>query len=191
MTSIEKGKDTFNEILKKSRKIITLIFIFQTILLLLSCVFLLIFNATKLIVFNAPSYVVINAALFGFTGSLVYFSRKSYVYLITNKFSKIISNDSMNEKKDDNAILSTITGYYLYLVFRPFVGLIIGPLIYMLVLTGLTTFINISVPIGTELSRSGMFLIYFLSFVGGHASSDILDYFSKLAKKIVIKYTEN
>ena len=69
-------------------------------------------------------------------------------------------------------------------------GLIIGPIIYMLVLTGLITFMKTSISMDAELSRSGRYIIYFLSFIGGHASSDILDYFSKLAKRIVEKSSE-
>lgn len=57
----------------------------------------------------------------------------------------------------------------------------------MLVITGLVTFVSKSVNYQAELSQSGKYFIYIISFIGGHASSDILDRFSKLAKKIVFE----
>lgn len=176
--------------LKSSRKIITLILIFQTFLLLLTFAFLFINNVTQLNLLNIGHPIILNAALFGFAGCLIYFSRKSYVYLIANKFLKIIRDNIKDKETDDYVISNIIHGYYLYLALRPFVGLIIGPIIYMLVLTGLITFMKTSISMDVELSRSGRYIIYFLSFIGGHASSDILDYFSKLAKKIVEKSSE-
>lgn len=173
--------------LKSSRKVITIILIFQIFLLLLTFALLFINNATQLKLVDIGNPVILNAAFFGFAGCLIFFSRKSYVYLITNKFLKIVSDNTMSKETDDYVISNIIHGYYLYLALRPFVGLIIGPLIYMLVLTGLITFMKTSISMDTELSRSGRYIIYFLSFIGGHASSDILDYFSKLAKKIVEK----
>ncbi len=148
---------------------------------------LLAINTTNFLLLSAETLVVINAALFGFSGCLIYFSRKSYVYLITNKVSKIVSNNTKSGNPDTYSISSVMRGYYLYLTLRPFVGLIIGPIIYMLIVTGLITFMKTSITPDTALSRSGKFLVYLLSFFAGHASSDILDYFSKLAKKIAIK----
>lgn len=182
-----KENNAITKTLESSRKIITIIIIFQIFLLLLTFVLLFIYNATQLNLLNIGYSVIFNSSLFGFAGCLIYFSRKSYVYLITNKFFKIVCDITMNKETDDYVISNIIYGYYLYLTLRPFVGLIIGPIIYMLVLTGLITFMKASISMDTELSRSGRYIIYFLSFIGGHASSDILDYFSKLAKKIVEK----
>jgi hypothetical protein len=178
------------KLLERSRKTVTLILIFQIFLLLLTFAFLFITNTTQLNFFNVRSSIILNSALFGFAGCLIFFSRKSYVYLITKKFLKIVNDNTMNTETDDYVIYNIFYGYYLYLTLRPFVGLIIGPIIYMLVLTGLITFIKASIPMDAELSRSGRYVIYFLSFIGGHASSDILDYFSKLARKIVEKNSE-
>lgn len=185
-----KENNAITKTLESSKKIITIILIFQILLLLLTFALLFVNNATQLNLFDIQYPVIVNSALFGFAGCLIYFSRKSYVYLITKKFLKIASDNSMNKETDDYVISNIIYGYYLYLVLRPFVGLIIGPIIYMLVLTGLITFMKTSISMDPELSRSGRYIIYFLSFIGGHASSDILDYFSKLAKKIVEKSNE-
>jgi hypothetical protein len=80
-----------------------------------------------------------------------------------------------------------LTGYFLYLIFRPFVGIIIGPLIFMLSSIGLVTFVKTQVQSAAEFSKTGEYFIYLISFFSGHASSDMFDYFSKLAKKIIIK----
>ncbi len=185
-----KDNNAVIELLENSRKIITLILIFQIFLLLLTFVSLLINNTVQLNFFNTGHSILVNVALFGFAGCLIYFSRKSYVYLITNKFLKIVRENILDKEIDEYAISNIIRGYYLYLILRPFVGLIIGPIIYMLVITGLITFMKTSISLDAELARSGRYIIYFLSFIGGHASSDILDYFSKLAKRIVEKSGE-
>lgn len=182
---MEEQKIEHDKILMNTRKYITTIFIFQTVFFIMSLIALYMVNISKNILFPGELTVIINSSLFGFLGSIIFFSRKSYVYLITNKFFKIL--DDNFKKKNINAILNTIRGYYLYLIFRPLVGLVIGPILYMLAITGLITFMKTSVNIGTEISRSGRYLIYIISFLGGHASSDVLDYFSKIAKSIVIK----
>lgn len=182
-----KESASAEKVFQKSRKVITGIFIYQTIFLVATLILLFLINATNFVPLNlqADILVIINAALFGWAGCLVYFSRKSYVYLITNKFYKIYL-DKKEKREPDSNIVTIMHGYYLYLIFRPFVGLIIGPLMYMLSLTGLITFMKASAAVSVELSRSGRYFIYFLSFLAGHALSDILDYFSKLAKRISV-----
>lgn len=171
-----------NDLLKKIKRNLTLIFIYQSILLLLVFLIFYLLNCTTLITFGNNK--LLNSVLFGFAGSLVYFSRKTYVYLITSKLCKIIENsDSENCTKQQLVLV----GYYLYLIFRPFVGIIIGPLIFMLASIGLVSFVKTQVQVSTEFSKTGEYFIYLLSFFSGHASSDMFDYFSKLAKKIIVK----
>lgn len=175
-----------NDDLIRSRKVLTVIFICQIILTLIVFASLFSYNVFYYNLFNEELHVIVNSALFSFAGSLIYFSRKSYVYLISNKFYKLVRDRSADADTDDGSLSNTIRGYYLYLTLRPIVGLIIGPLIYMLIITGLITFMKTTITSNAELSRSGRYFIYFLSFISGHASSDILDYFSKIAKKIKI-----
>ncbi len=172
---------TKEELIAKTVIILRRIFIFQILLLLFSLVVL---AGINLFPSQLPPKlgIMINSSLFGFIGCVIYFSRKSYVYLITNKLSKTIQNESIV-----NCARSTLVGYYLYLIFRPFVGLVIGLLFFMLISTGLVTFMKSAVNLETDISTSGKYFIYILSFLGGHTSSDMLDYFSKVAKKIAIK----
>lgn len=135
--------------------------------------------------------VMIMAALLGFLGSLLYFSRKIYVYLITDKFFEMmrIQDDISNEDIKIDRFKSMLFGYYIYLSTRPIAGLVIGPLLYMAVLAGLTTFSK--APTGPEvsLSTAGVYLIYVISFIGGYSSSDLFDYFSGLGAKLIKNIT--
>jgi hypothetical protein len=108
------------------------------------------------------------------------------VYLITNKFSRLLKEQQTDEN-DEDAKNNVIRGYYLYLTFRPFVGLVIGPILYLFVMAGLITFIKHPITSPAEVSQPGRYFIYVLSFLGGHASSDLLDYFSRVIKKISVK----
>ena len=168
--------------LETIKRNLILIFIYQTLLLLSVFILFYILNFTDLL--PTVSHKLINSVLFGFAGSLIYFSRKTYVYLITSKLYKIIEpSDSVNITQQR----LVLTGYFLYLIFRPFVGIIIGPLIFMLSSIGLVTFVKTQVQSAAEFSKTGEYFIYLISFFSGHASSDMFDYFSKLAKKIIIK----
>ncbi len=176
-----------DQVVAASRTKITAILTVQVICMLLIMVALVALNTGVVAVFSGQIRTVVNSALLGYLGTLVFFSRKCYVYLITNKFLRMIEENQKNWSDSLPAILSTVRGYYLYLLFRPLVGLVIGPVLYMFFLCGLITFMNAPATSSTDLSRSGTYLIYVISFVGGHASSDLLDRFSRLAKKMVIE----
>lgn len=178
-----------NDLLKDVRSKITKIYLFQILLFILSVATLGVINLRHLITDEIIS-IVVNSSLFGLLGCLIYFSRKSYVYLITGKFTKIITGEQDPDINDVDSIKSAIRGYYLYLIFRPFVGLVIGPILFMFVMSGLLTFIKKNIDINNEIARSGRYTIYIISFLGGHASSDLFDWFSKIAKKIVLKESE-
>ena len=170
--------------LKKSRHILLSIFIYQFILLIITFYLLIYYNF--LAPYDQTHLPILNSALFSLIGALIYFSRKSYVYLITSKFYKISKKENYNNQNLNSIFL----GYYLYLIFRPFVGLIIGPILYMLSTLGLITFVKTQINIDPEFSKKGEYFIYLLSFFAGHACSDMFDYFSKVAKKIIIKNNE-
>lgn len=178
------NENKIDEILLNSKKKLTIIFIAQTLMLLITILLLFLLNIGIIKLVPKPFFPIVNSAFFGFIGSLIYFSRKSYVYLITNKFKKIIDENKDGGNQTINSIKNIARGYYLYLFFRPFVGIVIGPILYMLALTGLITLIKSSVNENETISQSGRYLIYILSFVGGHSSSDILDKFSKFASQI-------
>ena len=61
--------------------------------------------------------------------------------------------------------------------FDPFLTLIMG---------GLATFMKAPVR-ASEMSLSGKYLLWAMSFLGGHTSSDLFDRFSKLGKDTVMK----
>jgi hypothetical protein len=68
---------------------------------------------------------------------------------------------------------------------------VIGPLLLLVVLAGLTTFSTTASGSEVTVSIAEACLIYFISFVGGYSSSDMFDYLSilggKLAEKLQIK----
>ncbi len=171
-----------SSILSKSRFWLTFIFIVQSTLILICSIGLALYNL-GIISWLSAYDVIINSALFGEFGTLVYFSRKTYVYLITNKFFSVscaVADGNIE------CIKGAFRGYYLYLMFRPIVGIIIGPLMYMLVIAGLISFMKMHVTID-QMSLSGKAFIYIISFLGGHTSSDLFDRFSKLAKEVMIR----
>jgi len=127
------------------KNIITGIFIYQIILFAISISLLCIINYHEVLSGDERTYVLINSALFGFLGCLIYFSRKSYVYLIEGKFSTLLAVKPGDQPPDIDSINCKIRGYYLYLPFRPFVGLIIGPILYMLAMSGLVTLLKKSI----------------------------------------------
>lgn len=134
--------------------------------------------------------IIINASLLGFVGSLLYFSRKVYLYLITNKLHRIAKElkiDPDSGTQETESFKSVAIGYYIYLSTRPLAGFVIGPILVMFVLAGLTTLSRS--PDGSEmtLSKAGIYLIYVVSFLGGYSSSDLFDYFSNLGKKLIGK----
>jgi hypothetical protein len=171
-----------NDLLKTIRKNLVFIFFYQTGLLLLVFLLFYVLNFTTYIPID--NHKLLNSVLFGLAGSLIYFSRKTYVYLITSKLYNIVVDSEPDNTSKHQLVL---TGYYLYLIFRPFVGIIIGPLIFMMASIGLVSFVKSQVQVSNEFSKTGEYFIYLLSFFSGHASSDMFDYFSKLAKKITVK----
>ena len=92
------------------------------------------------------------------------FSRKSYVYLMTHKIKNVIQHQNI-DLTDYESIKSVFRGYYLYLLFRPFVGLVIGRVLYLFVMAGLITFIKLPVNTSSEVSISGRYFIYIFSFL--------------------------
>lgn len=170
-----------DQLITNTVTILKRIFIFQMFLLAISLILLAGINLYPYFQLAPKPAIMLNSSLFGFVGCVIYFSRKSYVYLITNKLSKSIENEC-----NVDCARSTLVGYYLYLIFRPFVGLVIGLLFFMLISTGIVTFMKSAINIETDISTSGKYFIYILSFLGGHTSSDMLDYFSKVAKKITL-----
>jgi len=125
-----------------------------------------------------------NVALFGFIGSLLYFSRKIYVYLITDKVGRILA--TFGSTDDDDRVKAALIGYFWYLVWRPYVGLAVGPLVTFIVLGGLNTVAKSQTEGVLALSQAGICIIYVLCFVGGYTSSDLLDYLSKTGGKLLI-----
>lgn len=143
---------------------------------------------------ESMGYVMLNSAVIGLVGSLLYFSRKSYVYLITDKFGRIIVENGFGiEAVEEGTVRfidldkykTILSGYYLYLAARPWAGVVIGPVLTMIVLAGLTTFSTFEADGGVVLSEAGTYLLYVFSFVGGYSSSEPFDYFSKLAGNLI------
>jgi hypothetical protein len=133
----------------------------------------------------------VNTALFGFIGSLLFFGRKAYVYLITDKFCRVEA-DILAERGVDPALVegrlrSRTIGYYMYLSLRPLGGIVIGPIVAMLILSGLTTLTKSAAMNASSLSPAGLFLIYLFSVVGGYTSSDMFDYLSKIGSRLKSK----
>ena len=109
--------------------------------------------------------IIINASLLGFVGSLLYFSRKVYLYLITQKLHRVAKDLKVvtgGGEQDCEQFKGIVHGYYLYLATRPLAGLVIGPILVMFLLAGLTTLSSVN---GSEmvLSRAGIYLIYVFS----------------------------
>jgi hypothetical protein len=126
--------------------------------------------------------------LFALLGNVIYFSRKCYVYLITDKFVKLADGTSPGASASSDHLSRVLTGYYLYLIFRPISGIAIGPILYMLVVSGgLITFAGVHVGNSITLSVGGKYLICAASFLAGHASSDMFDYFSWVAASRIRK----
>lgn len=178
------------DIYRSSRKVLVLIGIIHVVLILvtLSLLYELNLKDNGEVLLASNKVVMINASLLGFLGSLFFFSRKVYIYLITDKFSRLVQAPKENNSDyDNNKVKSMIIGYYIYLSTRPIAGLIIGPLLQMFVLAGLTTFSKTAVSPEVSISLAGMYLIYILSFIGGYSSSDLFDYFSTLGTKLIKK----
>ena len=134
--------------------------------------------------------IIINSSLLGFVGSLLYFSRKVYLYLITDKFHRLATEYKIEtdiKEQDNERFKSIVMGYYIYLATRPVSGFVVGPVLVMFVLAGLTTFSKAANDTEMGLSQAGVYLIYVISFLGGYSSSDLFDYFSNLGKKLRAK----
>jgi|GEM_PF-4952174 len=129
-----------------------------------------------------------NACLLGFLGSLLYFSRKCYIYLITDKMQRLVNALVEKDSPDlvAQALVTQLTGYYLYLATRPLAGLIVGPLIVMFVVAGLLTLGTTSAG-NIGVSVAGTFIVYVASFLAGYSSSDLFDYLSRLGSKLIRK----
>jgi len=142
-------------------------------------------NRAQLASINVPTGALwTNVSLFGFVGSLLFFSRKVYVYLITDKIGRVLQ--SFDTIEADSRVRAAMAGYFWYLVWRPFVGLVVGPLVTFIVLGGLNTIAKSETSGTLALSVAGICVIYVLSFVGGYTSSDLLDYLSKTGGKLLI-----
>jgi len=131
--------------------------------------------------------MVLNAGLLGLTGSLLYFSRKVYSYLISDKFARILNQDSPGRVAGEftEDIRTRLWGYYYYLGVRPLAGVVIGPLITLFVMAGLATFANASAGCELGVSKAGNYVVYVVSFLGGYSSSDLFDYFSVLGARAI------
>jgi hypothetical protein len=133
----------------------------------------------------------VNTALFGFIGSLLFFGRKAYVYLITDKFFRveadIVAERGVAPALVEGRLRSRTIGYYMYLSLRPLGGIVIGPIVAMLILGGLTTLTKSAAMNASSLSPAGLFLIYLFSVVGGYTSSDMFDYLSKIGSRLTSK----
>jgi hypothetical protein len=131
--------------------------------------------------------IIVNSALVGFVGSLLYFSRKVYVYLITNKFGRVLEDRRCGQTESDwnsHEYKTAILGYCMYLTARPIAGLMIGPLLMMAIQGGLLTMAARETGSEIAMSRVGMYLVYFVSFVGGYSCSDMFDCLSQLGSKL-------
>lgn len=183
---------SFFELCQRSRRCLVLIGLGHTILVIVTLWALYGLNlkndAGDLTSSNRA--IMVNASLLGFLGSLLYFGRKVYIYLITDKFRRVLQDRGItmpNSDEDLDKLQSVITGYYIYLSIRPIAGFVVGPLLLMAVLAGLTTLSNPFHGSEITMSTAGMYLIYVLSFIGGYSSSDLFDYFSALGSKLVSK----
>ena len=133
---------------------------------------------------TSSSMQIAITALLGFAGALVYFSRKTYVYLIKDKFFEISFVEGQTEPIYER-ILSRMTGYFIYLSLRPLVGLVIGPMYYLVITSGLAAFVSIPAPQQFTLSSTGVSVLYSLAFIGGLTSSDFLDYLTRIGKRLL------
>jgi hypothetical protein len=161
--------------------------IFHTIATVLVLVVLYTMNAGRIgsIALFDLERLLSNAALLSALGGLLYFSRKTYTYLITDKLGRV-TGSGVEEK-----VQTQITGYTLYLCTRPVGAIVVGPLIVLAVLAGLTTLVARSGTASVAISEPGMYLIYFVSFIGGYSSSDLFDYFSALGSRLIKRINLN
>lgn len=183
--------NSFSEIYRSSRKSLVLIGMAHVVLVL-GTLWLIVELNLRLgqgLSLSNNKMIMVNASLLGFLGSLLYFSRKVYVYLITDKFRRLMQEKEGRGNNDNNVdkFRTQIIGYYIYLSTRPVAGLIIGPLLLMFVLAGLTTFSRASTECEVGVSTAGIYSIYVVSFIGGYSSSDLFDYFSNLGGRLISK----
>jgi hypothetical protein len=172
--------------LRRARSVLVAIQIYHGVLFLGSVILLVRLWSVQALpeVIRMPALT----ALFALIGNAVYFSRKCYVYLISDKFGNLLDRGS-GEQNDVNRLRRKITGYYLYLIFRPITGMVIGPILYLLVISGgLITFVATKDGESIGLSAGGRYVMCAVSFLAGHASSDVFDYFSWLAAKRIRKH---
>ena len=135
-----------------------------------------------------------NSALLGAVGSLLYFSRKAYVYLITDKVGRLHMEASNSVRNSEittadetlDIVAAKINGYILYLFMRPLAGVVIGPLLVMTILAGLST-IGRGEVAPSAISPNGIILVLIFSFVAGYKSSDMFDHFSKMGGRLIRK----
>ena len=126
-------------------------------------------------------------AIVSLIGGLLYFSRKVYSYLISDKLGRLAREFSKESAGDENALHSSIKnsvmGYYFYLGTRPIASVVVGPILLLLVMGGMTTFSKTGTD--TEFSHAGTILVFALSFIGGYSSSNLFDFFSRLGDKLI------
>lgn len=140
------------------------------------------------------SQLWLNSSLLSSLGSLLYFSRKAYVYMITDKVGRLhtealkaaLSAEAQSVDTALDAISAKINGYVLYLFMRPLAGVVIGPMLVMTILAGLST-IGRGEVAPSAISPTGNVLVLVLSFVAGYKSSDMFDHFSRMGTKLIGK----
>ena len=138
------------------------------------------------------SQLWLNSALLGSLGSLLYFSRKAYVYLITDKVGRLhtealkatVPAETPSVDTALDIVSAKINGYILYLFMRPLAGVVIGPLLVMTILAGLST-IGRGEVAPSAISPTGVILVLVFSFIAGYKSSDMFDHFSKMGTKLI------
>ena len=175
---------------RNARRVLFLLIALHSVLLLTTIAAIMAITLGRFATVISGYRIPVISSLLSFAGSLIYFSRKDYVYLITAKFGRVLQTIRATESSPEAAtesLKSAVSGYYCYLLFRPLAGALIGPVLYMIVVSGLVTFGKPSIVPEAGVSQAGKYLLFTLSFLGGHAASDIFDYFSWLARESVAK----
>ena len=107
------------------------------------------------------------------------------MYLITDKYSRIAEEVDAGGAQNAERLATRLSGYVLYLSTRPIGSIVVGPLIVLAIMAGLTTLVNRESEKVVSISASGIYLVYFASFICGYSSSDLFDYFSALGGRLV------
>lgn len=182
------GSNEISQMYQSFRRVLILIGVVHLLLVIVALWLLYGVKANVIDLPTSNKVLVINVSLLSFVGSLLYFSRKVYSYLITDKFGRVMLDHKITTGHNDDELhrlKSAVAGYYVYLSTRPLAGFVIGPLLLMFVLGGLTTLSKRAPGSEVAISTAGIYLIYVVSFIGGYSSSDLFDYFSNLGGKLI------